>query len=522
MKNKTTIIYLTAVLLLLNGCIHNDIPYPHIQANIIELTAEGQLGSTTIDSTAMTATMAFGEETDISAVKIISYRITSGASVINDALDKTINLKEPAQVTLHLYQDYTWKLIGRQNIERYFEVEGQIGQSIIDPEARTVSADIPDTRTLDAVKIIKAKLGPTSSAMSPDISAGGTIDATSPVTIDITAHGRTEQWTVTIGQVKMKVRTIGADAFSCVAWVYGQCESGKPHGAEYRQTGTETWIQVPETDITTTGGDFNACIAHLSPNTAYEARVFSDGQYGETVEFTTGATPQMPESDFGNWWLDGKVWCPWPQDGDPFWGTGNKGATTLGQSNTIPSTDTPDGIGYAACLETRFVGIGPLGKLAAGNIFAGSYVRTVGTNGVLSFGRPWVDRPVRLSGKYKYTGATINYSTTEMKHLIGQPDTCIVWAALIDSEEPFEIRTQPSDRQLFDPDGDYVIAYGKFQTAETVDHYIDFDIEINYKSTSRRPRYLLVTASASKYGDYFTGGDGSTLYLDNFELIYDY
>jgi len=28
----------------------------------------------------------------------------------------------------------------------------------------------------------------------------------------------------------------------------------------------------------------------------------------------------------------------------------------------------------------------------------------------------------------------------------------------------------------------------------------------------------LIVASSSKYGDYFTGGDGSTLWIDEFEL----
>jgi hypothetical protein len=30
-----------------------------------------------------------------------------------------------------------------------------------------------------------------------------------------------------------------------------------------------------------------------------------------------------------------------------------------------------------------------------------------------------------------------------------------------------------------------------------------------------------VVCSSSKYGDYFTGGDGSIMYLDDFSLIYD-
>lgn len=35
------------------------------------------------------------------------------------------------------------------------------------------------------------------------------------------------------------------------------------------------------------------------------------------------------------------------------------------------------------------------------------------------------------------------------------------------------------------------------------------------------PNILSLVATASKYGDYFTGGEGSTLYLDEMELTYD-
>ena len=67
-----------------------------------------------------------------------------------------------------------------------------------------------------------------------------------------------------------------------------------------------------------------------------------------------------------------------------------------------------------------------------------------------------------------------------------------------------------------------MVAYGRFQSGDAIPEYIPFEIELNYTSTSRVPRYILITASASKYGDYFTGGAGSVLYLDDLELLYDY
>lgn len=519
---QTSIILSILAAVLLAGCIKNDIPYPRIQPNFTSLEVRGQDQGTIIDTVARTATIHFPEEVDITAVEITGYTLSPGASIVDNPLGSPIDLSNPFTVILRLYQDYLWKITGVQEIERYFEVTSQIGTTTIDVPARRILVHVAASQKLDAIHVERAKLGPTGSTMTPDIADGGTIDATKPFEITVEAYGRPTVWTVYVDRVEVSVRTLGVDAFSGVAWINGQGEAGEEHGAEYRLAGTEEWTVVPQADITVDGGSFTAKVNHLSPETAYQARVVSGGIYGEIVDFTTGSTPQLPNSDFENWWLDKKVWCPWLEGGTPYWGTGNQGAATLGQSNTTPTDDTPSGTGWAARLETRFVGIGSIGKIAAGNIFAGSYLRTVGTDGVLSFGRPFEERPVKLRGQFKYTPAPISHASADFKQLIGQPDTSIVWVALIDSAEPFEIRTSPSDRHLFDPSASDVVAYGKMEVSDAVPSYIPFEFEIVYNTTSRRPRYILVTASASKYGDYFTGGNGSTLYLDDFQLVYNY
>ena len=163
-----------------------------------------------------------------------------------------------------------------------------------------------------------------------------------------------------------------------------------------------------------------------------------------------------------------------------------------------------------------------IGKLAAGNIFAGSYVKTDGTNGILSFGRAWTIRPTHLRGWMKYHSAPISSTTTGFENLKGEPDTGIIWVALIDSAEPLEIRTNPNNRQLFDSEASYVVAYGKVEWTSDVTEWTRFDITLDYRSTSRQPKYILCTASASALGDYFTGGNGSVLMIDDFELTFDY
>ncbi|MCD8386033.1 MAG: PCMD domain-containing protein [Bacteroidales bacterium] len=526
MKTLATRIFVAAMALgaiLLPSCLKNDIPYPRIQANILYISAEGQSRMAQIDSTNRVATLYFPEDANIYEVKIDSFALSPNTTIVEGSLspDTLIDLSETYFVVLSMYQEYLWRIVSSQDIERYFTVEGQIGTSTIDVPGRRVVATVAARVSLDAVTVETCKLGPTSSVATPEL-AGHTIDFTSPVVVNISNYGHNEQWTIYITQTESTVETVRVDAWTKVAWVYGQAEASKTNTVQYRIKGDTEWLTVPDSWLTHDGGDFYARLVGLTPLTTYEARAVSDDDYGEEIEFTTGSVVQMPNSDFDNWWLDGKVWNPWAEDGTCYWDTGNKGATTLGQSNSTPTDDTVTGTGQAARLETKFVGIGVIGKLAAGNIFTGYYVRTDGTNGVLSFGREFEERPTKLAGYYKYTTAAISSTTTGFEDLKGRPDTCIIWCALIDTAEPFEIRTNPNNRSLFDPDGDYVVAYGKIESGHDIEAYEPFEITLEYKATNRKPTYIIVTGSASKYGDYFTGGNGAVLYLDDFELLYDY
>lgn len=56
----------------------------------------------------------------------------------------------------------------------------------------------------------------------------------------------------------------------------------------------------------------------------------------------------------------------------------------------------------------------------------------------------------------------------------------------------------------------------------TVTEYKKFELNLDYRVTNRVPTYIVIVCSASKYGDYFVGGRGSTLYVDEFSLDYDY
>lgn len=504
------------------GCIKNDIPYPKIPQMILSLAAEGEESAATIDAENYSATVWLDETVDIEAVRFTEFSCSPGAEVTPNPLEGTYNLSTPLIVTLSLYQSYQWRIEAVQNITRWFTVAGQVGETVIDAVGRRIIVRVPESQNLSHLEVTSVKLGPEGiTTIVPDITAGE-IDLSRPLRVSVTCHGREQIWTIYAEHTEQIVATAEVAAWSCVIWATGEAPADADNKVQYRRADSTEWIDVPKEDTTFGDGSFTARIAHLQPLTEYVVRAVSGTEVGNEVTVTTQATEVLPDGSFDQWWLDGKIWCPWDKNGQRFWDTGNTGAATLGQSNVYPTDQTPDGVGQAACLETRFVGIGVIGKLAAGSIYTGSFQKVDGTNGILDFGRPWTSRPTKLKGYYRYVTAPINYTSADLKYLEGRPDSCHIYVALTDWSAPYEIRTNPKTRQVFDSTADYVIAYGELVTGTTTDGYVPFEIELDYRSVSRNPSFIQVTCAASKYGDYFTGGTGATLYVDQFSLSYDY
>ena len=525
--NKHMLLPAVAALLAVaaGGCIKNDLPYPQIPQYILKLAAEGEKSPAQLDSMNYTASVSLEETVDIQNVRFTEFEITPGAQSDPDLKEGTYDLTKPMVVKLSRYQDYTWILSAEQVIERYFTVAGQIGETVIDAVGRRVLVRVPETSDLAKLELTSVKLGPAGiTTMSPDLQPGS-LDLSHPLAVDVTCFGRTEQWEIYAEISELVVQTSAVDAWSQVIWAYGAGPADVKNSFQYRRADAEEWIDVDPSDVAQPAGQgaFSVCIAHLEPMTRYVVRTVSGENLGNEVEVETQSTPVLPGAAFDDWWLNDKVWCPWAEGGTPFWDTGNTGAATLGESNVQPSDDTPPGIsGKSAKLETRFVGLFGIGKLAAGSIYTGSFKRVDGTNGILDFGRPWTTRPTRLRGYMKYKTAPIDYTSAEFKNLMNVPDSCHIYVAVTDWTAPYEIRTNPKTRQLFDPKSPEIIGYGELVVGADTDGWQGFEIELKYRSTSRVPRYIQITSAASKYGDYFTGGTGACLWVDDYELLYDY
>ena len=46
-------------------------------------------------------------------------------------------------------------------------------------------------------------------------------------------------------------------------------------------------------------------------------------------------------------------------------------------------------------------------------------------------------------------------------------------------------------------------------------------LTLDYKDEATIPKYIIISAAASMYGDYFAGSSSSQLWLDGMELIYE-
>lgn len=298
---------------------------------------------------------------------------------------------------------------------------------------------------------------------------------------------------------------------------------------------------------TVEGNTFTAILTGLTPTTTYTYYATVQKKDGSTFStepqtITTEGAPQLPNASFENTIKvkdnennDVTVFADSEQNW--FWDSGNWGSITfLSTEVTEWSTENVHNGTYSVALKSQFVGIAgtTLGKFAAGNVFAGKYLMTDGTDGVLGWGRPFTGRPTQLKVWVKYRPVPVNYSGKNKKisgeeHGItfGEPDQGIIYIALLDnttdSEYPdYPVVVKTKTAQLFNKDGANVIAYGEKIIDETSgEDMIEITIPLDYKRTDIRPTYILLTCAASKGGDYFIGGDGSKMWLDDMELVYE-
>lgn len=294
---------------------------------------------------------------------------------------------------------------------------------------------------------------------------------------------------------------------------------------KYRAKGTSAWTTA---ETTVTGSTFSASLTGLTPGTVYEYVAATSDFEGQVMKFTTEEARQMPNSSFEDSFTSKYIEF-YKQGGEKFWDSGNRGSSTMSKNVTEIATDKVHSGSQAVVMKSQFVGVAGIGAFAAGNIFAGDFLGTEGTNGVLGWGRAWNSRPEKLSAWIHYTPAKVEYDKDGSPLKNGDMDQGIIYVALVDDSKmedfngsakyPQIIKTKTA--QLFDPNGSNVIAYGKIVLTEATagSDLVKVEVPLEYRRTDVKPSYILCVASASIGGDYFSGGK-SVMYLDDITLEY--
>lgn len=365
------------------------------------------------------------------------------------------------------------------------------------------------------------------------------------VTVDPTTHEYT--YTFTVSPEASNKATLSAGAWDRLAYLKAESVSvgsgtsleGLKFQFRTKTSGEDgSWAEVSATEKE---GTYTGFATGLTASTEYEYRLVNkDGVViGATQSFTTATTDAQTALYNGNfdlWTKSGNTVYPGSAEEagntTSFWNTSNPGTSqglgaiggavnpTTGVQSPVHTTGES---AYAAKLQTT----NKLGVLAAASLYTGSFLGLDGMSANMEFGKPFTSRPVALHGYYMYTPQVINRVSRVPEGVeITKDETmdqCAIFIAL--AKRTFTFNNNNEDEYIdYENDPD-IIAYGELPSgaATSGSDYTEFTIPLKYKESQfgEQPTHIIIVCSASKYGDYMTGGDNSLLYVDDFSLMYN-
>ena len=173
------------------------------------------------------------------------------------------------------------------------------------------------------------------------------------------------------------------------------------------------------------------------------------------------------------------------------WASSNA-ATTIVNNFCMQQTADAHSGSFAAYLETKNI----FGQVASGNLFTGYFIADL-FNSKAMRGIPFTSRPSIFRGFYKYTSVSYSYNSTTI------PDSCAIYAIL--SKWNGSQRVEVGKAEMF--------------SSTNINTYTEFVLPFNYNS-STIPDTISVVFASSKNGEFFRGGIGSKLYVDDISFSY--
>lgn len=527
------------------SCIENDVPYPHIEGVIQEMQVEDIIeDSTDISTSNRTIKIVVGEDAFLDSLPVTRLVANEEASIYPDSnacirakgfpnfsfssLDElpgnantAIDFTQPVKFLLKTYQDYEWTVNVSQHIVRDIQLDPAELKAGVEPQFdfqnHIVIVYVTDEADYSNIKFSKLDLEGTKTTLEPDFTT--VTDFTRPRTFKAYRNGKYVcDWTVDVQRSSTAAAITSYNAWATKVELSGSVRAGLTPTLQYRVQGTDEWTTVSEEAITMEGSNaFSAVVTGLEDGTSYEIKATAGGSDSETLLFQTETITTIPNLNLDTWTqggASGKAWYPNPvannlDDPQAYWATGNEGVTSYKDPNTVPVEGRDAYKGKAAKMQTISVA---LVGAAAGNLFIGTYKTQLTAPATsVSFGQPYTGaRITKVSGYYKYTQMPINYPTS---------GTSIPGNLTMDQCHFYLI--------MWDAAGNE-IAYGEFVGDETVSEYTRFEFDVEYSNRTAKPAKMTLVATSSRYGGEFNGmkvvgqvGEGSTLWVDEFELSYD-
>lgn len=227
-----------------------------------------------------------------------------------------------------------------------------------------------------------------------------------------------------------------------------------------------------------------------------------------------------------------QIFYDFTENGDSVtWASGNGGFAltnaNLGVMDFPTMQDDEGYIGKCAKLVTRSTGSFGSGfgmPMAAGNLFIGTFdlLNAIpdarkGTK----LGRTFEHVPTYLSGYYKYkAGDTYKVNNEEVK---GKKDACDIYAIFYETDE--NVRYLDGFNGLTSPN---LISVARINNQKETDEWTRFYIPfvakpgkvIDKDKLAKGGYQLSIVFSSSLKGDVFEGAEGSTLWIDEVEIIH--
>ena len=545
---------LSCLVLAAAGCIPNDLDYPVVYGGFTSFEVEGAK-SVEINKNTHVITLELEEGTDKDHVKVKGYTL-SEMSVPSKEIPEYLDLTEPFEVTLTTYQKYEWKIVANQTIVRYVTCDKQAGDAAFNEKDHSITLYVTEDQPLSSINFTDMKLGPEGSDVVSTTGYESSFESTQVVsremhfpitlncvlerTFDVVFKDKTTTWTLKAVQIAVTTEVKSVVAWCHKADVRGVFSGSGTASLEYRKRSETSWRTVRDAKVAGVG--ISATIKGLSENTDYLVRVREDDDTSEEVAFHTDSEQQVYNMNFDSWHQEGKIWFPFPETGENpnspsptyVWDTANKATGNfLGSSNTTPDPnfvcDAGRGAGKNSVrMESVSIPL-PTFDFAGGNIYVGQFAKLSGFGCELHHGVPFTSKPTSLHGWYCYMPTTVDHADEDHSSLMGQEDIGQLQCYLSDWDEQFvvwSVKTKDHPQRFIESyneeimDEERIIAYFNLMLPSTNGQWVEFDFPIQYRNY-RQPKFATIISASSYYANYYTGGTGSILWLDELDFRYN-